>query len=192
MLQKTELEELYKTGLSMMEIADELGISYYKVRYWMEKHGAPRRTWSQATYLKRNPNGDPFCIKTRLSKEEAELRGMGLGLYWGEGNKANKTSVRLTNSDPALHNRFIEFLTVICGVEKDMLKFSLQVFDDMDVEETEIYWQSELGVRPEQFYKSTVTPSRGEGIYRKKTQYGVLTLYCHNKKLRDILVNMLR
>ena len=192
MLQKTELEELYETGLSMMEISLKLGVSHHKVCYWMDKHKIPRRTLSQAIYLKRNPNGDPFRIKTKLSKEEAELKGMGLGLYWGEGNKANKTSVRLTNSDPALHSRFVEFLTVICGVEKDMLKFSLQVFDDMDVEDTEVYWQSELGVRPEQFYKTTVSLSRGEGAYKSKTKHGVLTLYCHNKKLRDILVNMLR
>ncbi len=116
---------------------------------------------------------------------------MGLGLYWGEGTKTNVTLVRLSNTDPALIKRFIEFLIRICGVEKNTLKFSLQVFDDMDTKEIEDYWQKELKVKPEQFYKTTVTPSRGKGTYKNKTKYGVLTVCCHNKKLRDILVDML-
>jgi hypothetical protein len=192
MLDQHELRKLYAQGFSMMEIARKMGVSHHKVCYWMEKHNIPRRTRSEATYVKRNPNGDPFSIKTDLNREEAELRGMGLGLYWGEGNKANKTSVRLSNTDPNLLAKFIEFLTRICGVKKDMLKFSLQIFDDMNAEETESFWQHELQVAPQQFYGTTVTKSRGEGLYKNKTRHGVLTLYCHNKKLRDALINMLR
>lgn len=191
MLQREKLKELYASGLSMMEIAGKLGVSHHKVCHWMEKHNIPRRTRSDATYVKCNPNGDPFRIKTKLNNEEAELKGLGLGLYWGEGTKANTTSVRLSNTDIALVESFVEFLTRICGVEKRSLKFSLLVFDDMDVKEAEDYWQSGLAVSPGQFYKTTVVSSRGKGSYRNKTKHGVLTVYYHNKKLRDILVGML-
>ncbi len=190
-MHQNQLEELYKNGLSMMEIAEKLSVSHHKVCYWMEKHDIPRRTRSEATYVKRNPNGDPFLIKTKLSKEEAEPKGLGLGLYWGEGTKTNKTSVRLSNTDPTLVNKFVEFLIVICGVAKNTLRFSLQVFDDMGVEETENYRQMKLGVKSEQFYKTTVTPSQGKGTYKSKTKHGVLTVYCHNKKLRDVLTSLL-
>lgn len=191
MLNQGILRELYDEGFSMKEISQKLGVSPHKVCYWMEKYSIPRRTRSEATYVKRNPNGDPFCIKTCLTKEEAELKGIGLGLYWGEGTKANPTSVRLSNTDVGLIKKFIEFLITIFGIDRNRLKFSLQVFDDMNPAAIEVYWQEKLNVEPEQFYRTTVTPSRGRGTYRTKTEHGVLTVYYHNKKLRDILVGQL-
>jgi hypothetical protein len=62
----------------------------------------------------------------------------------------------------------------------------------MDPEQAEHYWMRELGFKPEQFTKTTVTPSRGKGNYKNKTKYGVLTIRYHNKKLRDKLIEMLR
>ncbi|HUV43157.1 MAG TPA: helix-turn-helix domain-containing protein [Patescibacteria group bacterium] len=84
---KVRLEKLYKNGLSANEIAEKLGISLYKVNYWLKNFQIPKRSVSEAIYLKYNPNGDPFEIKEKLSPEERQLLGMGLGIYWGEGNK---------------------------------------------------------------------------------------------------------
>ncbi len=191
-MKKSELEKLYNSGLSMKEISDRSGVSYHKICYWMEKYNIQPRSRSAATYIKRNPNGDPFKIKKRLSKSETELKGLGLGLYWGEGTKSDRCSVRLGNSDPKIIKKFIEFLVVICGVQTEKLRFSLQIFNDIDSQGAEEFWLEELGVSSSQFSKTTVSVVRGPGTYKNKSRHGVLTVYIHNKKLRETLGNMLR
>ena len=78
----------------------------------MNKYGIKRRSISDAIYEKHNPNGDPFSIKEVTTIEEAKLYGLGVGVYWGEGNKANKHSVRLGNTDPDLILRFVDFFSL--------------------------------------------------------------------------------
>jgi len=129
-----------------------------------------------------------------LQKDELHklyLLGLGLGLYWGEGNKLNKTSVRLSNIDPNLINFFIKFLIEIFGVKKKDLKFSLQIFTDIDTQAAMEYWIRKLRIKKEQFYKPIITLSGSLGTYRKKSEYGVIIVYYHNRKLRDLLVGML-
>lgn len=186
------LETLYtKNGNSMKEIAIELGCSVNKVVYWMDRYGIKRRTIGDAIYQKHNPDGDPFKAKPIRSLSDAKLHGLGLGLFWGEGNKVNKHSVRLGNTDPELLKSFMKFLTELYGVPKESLKFGLQIFTDIDPQEALNFWSRELDIKASQFYKITVTISGSLGTYRKKSPYGVATLYYHNKKLRDILIGLL-
>ena len=112
---------------------------------------------------------------------------MSVGLYWGEGTKSNKVSVRLSNSDPRLIKKFITFLTRMYHIDTSRLHFGLQIFGDMDKGKVLRFWMRTLNVSRKQFYKIIITPHRGVGNYRKKTQHGVLTVYFNNRKLRDIL-----
>ncbi len=175
----------------MAEIAGTFECSINRIVYWMNKYHVERRSISDAIYQKHNPLGDPFQIKSIKSIRDAKLFGMGLGLYWGEGNKANKHSVRLGNTDPELIKTFMNFLTKLFGVKLGDLRFGLQLFTDIDEHEAMNYWIKKLGVEPSQFYKITVTISGSLGTYRKKSRYGVITVYYHNKKLRDILIKLL-
>jgi len=59
-LNKNFLTKLYNKGFSIQEIADKLKINYHTLKYYFGKYKIPRRSWSEATYVKRNPNGDPF------------------------------------------------------------------------------------------------------------------------------------
>ena len=176
---------------SMMEIAKSLHCSVHKIAYWMDVHKIPRRTISEAIYQKSNPNGDPFLVKPITTKRDAELLGLGLGLYWGEGNKANKTSLRLGNTDPELIKSFMRFLIELFGVQQNKFKFTLQIFTDINPETALNYWVEQLQANRSQFGKITVTISGSIGTYRNKCEYGVLTVCCHNKKLRDIIMDML-
>jgi hypothetical protein len=54
-----------------------------------------------------------------------------------------------------------------------------------------VYLTKILGVPSSQFMRPTVTISGSIGIYRRKSQYGVVTVMYHNIKLRDVLVGML-
>ena len=108
---RTRLEDLYlRKKSSASHIAKKYKVSENKINYWLKKYNIPKRSISEAIYVKANPLGDPFTSAKPKSKEEWFLHGLGLGLYWGEGTKSNKHSVRLGNTDPALVVKFLEFL----------------------------------------------------------------------------------
>lgn len=187
MLQKLYLQE----GKSQKEIARKLKCSTNQVAYWMGKYGIEMRSISQAIYLRNNPDGDPFKFVAPNDIEKALLYGLGMGLYWGEGTKANKGSVRLGNTDARLVKSFMRFLIELFGVKKEDFRFSLQIFSDLDKNTATRYWVKALDVKPSQFTKPTITPYRSIGNYRQKSLYGVITLYYHNTRLRDLIVEHL-
>jgi len=192
MLTRETLNTMYNNqNASMMDIARILGCSQHKVVYWMNKHQIKRRSISDAIYQKHNPSGDPFVIKPIKTKKEAMLLGLGLGLYWGEGNKSNMYSVRLGNTDPELIKTFMKFLTDLFDAKKEKMRFSLQIFSDINPEKALDFWINHLNVSPIQFCKVIITKSGSIGTYRNKSVYGVLTIHFHNKKLRDIINGML-
>ncbi len=187
-MRKEQIKYLYKKGLSMQQISDKTGLSYHSVRHWMATHNIPRRLGSLAIYIRHNPHGDPFKFKGIHTNHDALLFGLGVGLYWGEGTKKNKTSVRLGNSDPHLLKVFMRFLYRIYGVPKSKLRFGLQIFSDIKGKEALEFWTKQLHVKLSQFQKVVITPARGIGTYKNKMKYGVLTVYFHNVKLKRILI----
>ena len=190
MLEKEKLERLYLVEhRSSHEIATIIKCSVHKVDYWLNKHNISKRTISDAIYSLHNPDGDPFVVRKISNQKEAVLFGLGLGLYWGEGNKKNKSSIRLGNTDPRLIAKFIDFLVQVYGIKKHKLRFALQIFSDMKADKALKYWQDYLNFPSSQFLKVVITPARSIGTYREKSKYGVLTVHFHNKKLRNILIN---
>jgi hypothetical protein len=191
-LQKSELERLYSgENKSMQEIAHLLGCSLHKVSYWMEMYRIPKRSLSDAIYAKHHPGGDPFSFRKPRTIKESELFGMGIGLYWGEGARADRNSVKLGNTDPKLLNTFIRFLETFFCIHRNDMRFGLQIFSDIRVEDALDFWTKNLRIRRQQFYKPTVTRSGSIGTYRRKSRYGVLMVHYHNKRMRDLLVGML-
>lgn len=180
------LQHLYlEQKKSMQEIADMQKVSLTKVAYWLNKHKIKSRPRSEALYVKNNPNGDPFKIIKVTSKEDNFLLGLGLGLWWGEGSKRHKHAVRIGNSDPMLIKSFMKFMVEIMGVNKNKFRFGLQVFSDLNVTEVKSKWINALEIEESQFFPTTiVTPKRGKGNYKNINEWGVVTLYYSNIKLR--------
>ena len=189
------IKKLYVSSrMSSAEIAKIFNCSERAVNYWLTRYEVKKRSISEAVYLKNNPNGDPFKIRTIKTVQDAKLLGLGLGLYWGEGNKKSKNSVRLGNTDPKLIKNFLEFLMRICGIDKKKLRFGLQVFSDMNTDQTLRFWLKELrgyGINRNQFFKVTVTPSRSLGTYKEKSKFGVMTVHFCNTKLKNLIDKML-
>lgn len=168
--------------------------SIHKVNYWLERYAIPKRSIAEAIYVKRNPDGDPFCVRAPRTMEDAKLFGLGLGLYWGAGNKKNKTAIRLGNVDPGTIRTFIEFLTRLFGADVRKMRFGLQVFSDVSKEKALQFWIYELksfDITKDQFFKVIVTPSHAPGTYRQKSRFGVLTIYFCNSKLKKILDSLI-
>jgi len=176
----------------MQEISSKIGVKYNKIVYWMRKYGILRRSRSEAIYIKLNPKGDPFKIKNKLNKDESFLKGLGLGLYWGEGNKANKTAVRLGNSDPKLIKLFRYFLIKICGVKKEKFKYNLLLFNDANKKKAVNFWEKELGSPTIRIGSITALKPRGKGNYKNKSMTGVLMIEFNNIKLKKEIDKMLK
>ncbi len=176
---------------SVSEISKLFHCSEQKTNYWILKYKIPKRSISDAIYAKRNPQGDPFTFQPPASIPNAILFGVGLGLYWGEGTKRNRHAIRLGNTDPKLIKAFMIYLRKTFLINETKLRFGLQIFSDMSPKTALSFWVKELGVRRAQFQKVIVTPARSLGTYRQKTKHGVLTVYYHNKKLRDIVCKLI-
>lgn len=175
----------YDEKRSMQQIAHTLGCSVNKVVYWMAQYGFERRSWSEETYVYRNPAGDPFTIRLPQTPEEERLFGVGIGLYMGEGTKTG-SDVSLANSNPGIHRTFISFLETFCGVHREQLRVRINIFDDCDVEGATRWWADQLGLTLDQFYQPEVRKARG-GTYTRKSTYGTLTIYFCNFKLLNII-----
>jgi hypothetical protein len=190
MINKSELENLYlKEGKSVSVIASIFKCSENKVNYWLHKFNIPKRSISDAIYLQNNPTGNPFTVHSPRTNEEWFLYGIGIGLYWGEGNKMNDHAVRLGNTDPDLLRKFLDFLHTFYLIDVSRLRFGLQIFTDVDPLVAKKYWCKELSLDSKQFQKVVISETlHKKGTYRKKSKYGVLTIYFSNTKLRDIIV----
>lgn len=183
------MREYVENKQSSFEIGKLFGCSTNQVNYWLLKYKISKRNISEAVYVKSNPKGDPFKIKKPTTSEEWFLYGLGIGLFWGEGNKVNKSSVRLGNTDADLIKNFLLFLKLIYGIDEQKLRFGLQIFSDIQPRKALKYWTSQLGVSEDQFQKVIVTPSIRPGSYKKKSEFGVLTVYFSNTKLRDTIIS---
>lgn len=181
-------QEYIEQKRSVSQIASRLHCSQNKVTYWLEKYNIKKRSISDAVYIRSNPEGDPFHFDEPTTDSKWFLYGLGLGLFWGEGNKVNKNSVRLGNTDVDLIIKFLSFLKQIYQIDEKKLRFGLQIFNDISKKKALDYWTSKLNVSESQFQKVVLTKSIQKGTYRKKSDYGVLTVYFSNTKLRDMIV----
>ena len=189
---KKILKKLYtKEHQSMAEIAKSLTCSVHKITYWMDKYKIKRRNWSQASYHKHNPNGDPFNVKKNLTPAETHLKLLALGLYWGEGMKATNYAVKIGNTDTGIITTFRTYLTDICQVDKRKIKYYLQTFNDTNQQKAKDYWASRLHTYSHKILVSKPVPPQGKGNYKRLNKYGVLSLCFFNIKLKKYIMNEL-
>jgi hypothetical protein len=190
MFTKAELAKLYvEEQKSVSFIAKKYKCSEGRINYWLKKFSIKKRSISEAIYIQNNPNGDPFHFQAPRTKEDWFLYGIGIGLYWGEGNKMNDHAIRLGNTDPDLLLHFLNFLKKFFNVQTERLRFGLQIFTDVDPQLAQHFWIKKLSIPAHQFQKIIVSQSlHKKGTYRNKSRYGVLTIYFSNIKLRDTIV----
>ncbi len=189
---ENELREFYlNKKQSLSEMAKRLGFKTHKVIYWMDKYGISRRERSEANYIKANPDGEPFCIKRRLTGDEIKLKYLALGLYWGEGNKLRGYDVKVANTDVGVIKQFKKFLIEICQVRESKIKYYLQTFKDMDLVLAKNYWSEMLDIDPILINTGKPTHSLGKGSYKKVCEQGVMSVCFYNTHLKACIMNEL-
>jgi predicted DNA-binding transcriptional regulator AlpA len=188
-LDKAILEELYYSEkLSMPEIAERLGCSSKKVVYWMTQYNIERRGVREAIYQWHNPEGDPFVVQDLRTAEEREFFSFVIGLYVGEGSKRKPGEISLSNTNPQVIRAFIRLVCEICGVERAKFWAWINIFDDVDLEEAQQYWEEVTGLARSQFYQPTIRQRRG-GTYVNLSKFGTVTVGVSNTKLHKFMMS---
>lgn len=185
-ISKELLEELYYgRSLSVQEIAESLGVSYHKVAYWMDKYSLQRRHWSEASYLKHNPDGEKFCVDL----SDRELFITGVALYLGEGRKTGPR-LTLTNSDPRVLKLWVRFLERVCNVPPEKLGARIDYYEDLDYPTLLAFWSREIGIPQENFERPFLKEGRtAKGIRGRRLPYGTAHVRFCDSKLKSLMMS---
>jgi hypothetical protein len=123
----------------------------------------------------------------------------GIIIWWTEGTKAYKGNrwhswiypVDVTNTNPDIINRFLNFLRDDIGINESRLKLQLQIHEGDDKEEIENYWSKITRIPRIRFTKTIIRPKGnkvGKSMGTCKVRYSDKATYL---KLDDFLKNML-
>jgi hypothetical protein len=107
------------------------------------------------------------------------------------GQKKGNGGLRITNTDPKILIKFIDFLEKFFCIDRKKLRFSIQIFNDIPSTQSLNYWSKALCISKKQFYKPQIIKVRGEGTYKYKSQYGSVILYFNNIKLKKAICSMI-
>jgi hypothetical protein len=101
----------------------------------------------------------------------------GIMLYWGEGDKASRGTVRFTNSDPKMITYYVHFLRHACGIPIERIKANVLIYPDHEEKVTKAFWARSSGIPWENFTKSV----RIEGRHKvRKLRWGVCNVTVSN------------
>ncbi len=183
--------KMRRSGKSYRQIRDELKVPVSTLSDWFSKIG-----WSQEM-AKRLAAQVQIRHTVRLIKldkirgehlarvyEEARVEAQadlealkynplfiaGLMLYWGEGDKLTRYSVKISNTDPALTRLYVFFLKHACGIPSHKIKAQVLIYPDLDDEVCKKYWADQTGLVLTQFTKSSTIIGRHK---TRRLKYGV-------------------
>ncbi len=199
-LERIRARELRRKGESVKEIARLLGVSSGTVSIWtrdvpltaaQRAHLRERQIAAghKGRMMGAEANKEKKAARIRIAESEAreairslspeQLFFVGLGLYWGEGAKAeSSSSLAVVNSDPRVIVLMIRWFLECYGVERE--RFMPRVFiSDTHRDREEIiteYWATTLAIPRSQFRKM-IFLDKGKKIYENRDMYyGVLAL----------------
>ena len=170
-----EIERLRKKGFSLPEISNTVKIPKTTVfRYTRGVNILPKykKNWKikRGGSRKRKLKGEKQALKEArglindLSYKEKIL--FLAALYWAEGGKKDFS---ISNTDPDLIRVFVKGLGDVFSIEKDRLRISIRLYEDLDKEECLSYWSDITGVPREKFVNINMLPGKKKG----KLKYGM-------------------
>ena len=158
---------LRRQGLSYSEILKQIPVAKSTLSLWLRSVNLSKRQEQRLTekklasmrrgaIAKRNQRitltREIQCeaIKQIGDISKRELFLIGVALYWAEGSKEKEgrpgSGVQFSNSDPKMLKLFIEWLTEICGVEKEDISFGIYIHENSknNLDTVKKYWSEKL------------------------------------------------
>lgn len=190
---------LRKQEFSYSEIKKRLNVSKSTLSYWLrdlplskEKILELRRSgWSKGEASRekyRATMRERKDEKARLVYEEHKKKFSnisdesifiaGLMLYLGEGSKKKDSTLAIANTDPNTITFFIGWLEKYLDVSRSEIRIQLHLYENMDTEREQKYWQKILRLKYEQFYKISVRKLKESSFsYQDSFRHGTCSLY---------------
>ena len=113
----------------------------------------------------------------------------GVMLYWGEGEKKQKSSqIRLTNSEPEMIKIFNLFLVKALKIPSEKVQAWLLLYPDLVDTVQKNFWSKSTGLSVNQFKKSIYIKGRHP---TKRLSYGVCTIFIQSRALKERMLKWL-
>ncbi len=198
-LRQRVIELRTKGELSYSEIKRRLGVSKSTLSYWLKDFPLSEARilelkqagWKKAEVKyeryrntmrkKRNLVEDKVYCKYKQGLahiSDREQFVVGLALYLAEGDKTTSHRLLIANTDARLIKFFISWMEKFLGVERNKIKVTLHLYENMAIKEERDYWQNELGLRDEQFYKMQIrTLQKSSFSYQESFRHGTCAVY---------------
>lgn len=197
-------------------IMRQKGMSYSQIKEKLSVNKSTLSGWLQNFPLSENRirelrDNNPIRIEhyrnTMRAKKEARLKEVykkvskdignlskrdlflaGLFLYWGEGTKAQNSSVVLTNTNPNMLKFFIKWLELFNIKRKD-LKIKLHLYSDMNIKQSLDFWSKELKISISQFRKPYIKKTISKSItYKNGFGKGTCCVMFDNRDLWEYVI----
>lgn len=195
--------KLRKQGKNYNEISSKLNLSKSTISNWFAKKPwsekiksdlnslrikAAKKNLSKANITRLNN----LLLKRKEYINEARIEFnklvknplflIGLGIYWGEGDKTDNGRVAVINTDPELLKIVVKFYRQCLNISENSLRIGLFIYEDIDQNKATKFWSKKLKISQSHFIKIQILKSRSK-LTKNKSKYGICSLYFSNTKL---------
>lgn len=191
---------LRRSGKSYNEIANELGVAKSTLSNWFQGvdfSEAIRKELTKNAIKKgrlrlqglNRVRGVALKVQYEIAEKEAlkelelyrniPLFSAAIAAYWGEGDKATKHHIRITNTDAKMLKMFLQFLLQICNTDKSRISLALFLYKDLNETKCKKFWSKEVGLK--KFHKTQFLPSRHK---TKKLPHGIASIVLTDSYLK--------
>lgn len=171
--------------------------------FWFSKKDWSKKTRINLRESQREKNKDRLILANRARQERKHDRHrifikeacleynelkkdllflVGLGIYWGEGDKANFSRVAVINTDPELLSIAVTFFLKCLKIPPNNLRVGLFIYEDINKDDAIEFWSQKLTIPKNQFIKVQCLKSRSK-LTRRKSSHGVCSLYFCSTKI---------
>lgn len=176
----------FRNELWSQEIRDKLGIEASLAFPDKLKRivAANKKRWADTHEAYRQE-----AVKEFSKLKDDPLFLAGIMLYWGEGEKQQKSSqVRLSNSEPEMLKIFYLFLIKVIKIHPDKIFSWLLLYPDLIDSVQKNFWSKATSIPVGQFKKSIYIKG---GHPTKRLSYGVCTIYISSRALKERILKWL-
>lgn len=167
-LEKELAIKLRQKGLSYGEILKIVPVAKSSLSLWLRSVDLSKKQIQRLTKKKRlaqlrggaAKHNQMVLLTEKIYREtekdinkvsKRELWFMGIMLYWAEGSKEKEdhpgSGIRFSNSDPLMIRFFLKWLTEICGINKEEIKFEIYIHENSknNIERVIDFWSKQTG-----------------------------------------------
>ena len=171
--------------LSKERIRTLQAFSEQRIEHFRETMAAKRELRLKKTYEEEKRKWLP------LSKRELFLAG--LFLYWGEGTKARRNELVISNTDPKVITFSLYWFINILKIPKNKIKILVHLYKDMDIKKELLFWSELTKIPLSQFRKPYIKKTSVKSInYKGAFGHGTCNIRIGNTKLTEQVLMALK